>query len=170
MGTVDTPFTARLGNRGLEIKMSAYVCSKAQFKALAIFAVRKVHGSMNVDPRYADGAQDVAGKIPSVIATRYAAILLAENVRSVRCRYADDIGDYDEIQISASDVLGAAPLQPVVILKLCNCLSYQSCESDDWETTNAYKLLQQIKDAAIRLLPGYEDAPWGLDDISSIKA
>ena len=144
--------------------MSAYVCSNAHIKALAIFAVRKSHGSMLVDPCYVDGAKDLDGKYEEVIATRYAAILLAENVRSVRARYADDIGDYEEIEISKSEVLMPKAFTPVTILKLCNCLAYQSCETEDWETTNAYKLLQQIKDAAIRLLPGYEQAPWGLHD------
>jgi hypothetical protein len=146
--------------------MSAYVCSEAQFKALAIFAVLKTHGSLNVDPRYVDGAKDVSGQPVHVIATRYAAILLAENVRSVRCRYADDVGDYDEIQITDSDILRRRAFPAVVILKLCQNLNYQSCESDDWEKTNAYALLQDIKDAAIRLLPGYEEAPWGIDDLS----
>lgn len=142
--------------------MSAYVCSKYHIKALAIFAVRKIHGSLAVDPRYVDGANDLSFKPAELVATRYAAILLAENVRSVRARYADDMGDYEEINISAREVLRPATLSPVAVLKLCNCLAYQSCETDDWETTNAYKLLQQIKDAAIRILPGYEDAPWGL--------
>jgi len=147
--------------------MSAYVCSKAHFKALAIFAVRKSCGSLFVDPRYVDGAKDVEGTDLNVIATRYAAILLAENVRSVRERYADDIGDYDEIEISKSEVLMPKALSPVTILKLCNCLAYQSCETDDWETTNAHKLLQQIKDAAIRILPGYDEAPWELHDLET---
>lgn len=142
--------------------MSAYVCSKAHIKALAIFAVRRRHGSIEVDPSYVDGANDMAFKPAELIATRYAAILLAENVRSVRSRYADDLGDYEEIQISASEVLRPAALSPVAILKLCNSLAYQSCETEDWETTNAYKLLQQIKDSAIRILPGYEEAPLGL--------
>lgn len=146
--------------------MSAYVCSDATIKALAIFAVRKVHGHMNVDPRYVDGAKDIASQYPEVVATRYAAMMLAENVRSVRHRYADDLGDYDEIQINSSEVLRPVALSPVVILKLCACLSYQSCESEDWETTKAHALLAEIKDAAIRLLPGYEEAPWGLHDLA----
>ena len=54
---------------------------------------------------------------------------------------------------------------PVVILKLCANLDYQSCETPDWKTTKARALLEQIKDEAIRQLPGYEDAPWGLLDL-----
>lgn len=145
--------------------MSAYVCSNTHIKALAIFAVRKSHGSLSINPRYVDGAEDVAGQDLNVIATRYAAILLAENVRSVRYRYADDVGDYDEILISKNEVLMPKAISPVAILKLCACLNYQSCETEDWETTNAYKLLQHIKDEAIRALPGYEEAPWGLHSL-----
>jgi hypothetical protein len=54
-------------------------------------------------------------------------------------------------------------LPAVHILKMCACLAYQSCETDDWDKTKAYELLQMIKDAAIRKLPGYEDAPWDYD-------
>lgn len=147
--------------------MSAYVCSEEQFKVLAIFAVRKSDRYMNVDPRYVDGAKDVAGQQDHVIATRYAAILLAENVRSVRYRYPDDIGDYEEIRISAREVLNTPSFKPVEILKLCASLNYQSCETDDWQTTKAYDLLQQIKDAAIQLLPGYEEARWSIYELSS---
>lgn len=146
--------------------MSAYVCSDAQFKALAIFAVRKDDcGRIHVDPSYVDGARDVAGKTSSIIATRYAAMLLAENVRSVRHRYPDDDGNYDEVRVSAAEVLNTGELSPVVILKQCANLDYQSCETNDWETTNAFKLLQRIKYAAIRNLPGYDEAPWGLDKL-----
>jgi hypothetical protein len=45
-------------------------------------------------------------------------------------------------------------------LKMLDCLEYQSCESDDWETTQAYRLQQAMRRAAIRALPGYESAQW----------
>ena len=145
--------------------MSAYVCADAQFKALAIFAVRKISGAMNVDPAYVNGAQDLKNEKPLVIANRYAALLLAENVRSVRYRYSDDIGDYEPVIVTDADISNAAQLDPVVILKLCANLDYQSCETPDWKTTQAHGLLEQIRDEAIRQLPGYEDAPWGLLDL-----
>jgi hypothetical protein len=51
-------------------------------------------------------------------------------------------------------------LNPVSILKLCDCLEYQSCETEDYNETVAYRLLNVIRRAAIRILPGYDDAKW----------
>lgn len=51
-------------------------------------------------------------------------------------------------------------LTPVKVLKMAQCLNYQSCEVDGWRDTEAYGLIEAIKSAAIRALPGYDDAPW----------
>ena len=53
-------------------------------------------------------------------------------------------------------------LSPVAILKLIDSLEYQSCESDDYEQTVAYKSLQSIRKSAIHALEGYEDAEWSI--------
>jgi hypothetical protein len=51
-------------------------------------------------------------------------------------------------------------LPAVALLKLCDCLDYQSCETEDWKQTAAHELLELIRGAAICALPGYEKAPW----------
>ena len=63
-----------------------------------------------------------------------------------------------EMHDQYSDIRLAVP--PLHILHMCSCLEYQSCESPDWRETLAYRLILAIKDAAIRALPGYDDAPW----------
>ena len=55
-----------------------------------------------------------------------------------------------------------AQCTPVEIIKLCDCYDYQSCETRDWETTEAFAICAALRAAAIDSLPGYEDAPWGL--------
>lgn len=83
-------------------------------------------------------------------------ILLDENYRSVNSRYNenDAAPNYRHKKYQR-------PLKPVHILKLCGYLTYQSCETDDWQDSNAYRLIQWIKNEAISQLSGYDDfQPW----------
>jgi hypothetical protein len=152
--------------------MSAFICGPDHFKVLAIFAASRRHGSLNVDPRYikelkADHEDTTAG-----LATIYADILYQENIRSVRARYPEDKRDTLpgpnvkplHIVVSGRDqTLAVYRLPPVSILKMCDCLEYQSCETDDYRSTTAFKLLDAIRRAAIHTLAGYDDAPWDYD-------
>lgn len=157
--------------------MSAFICGPDHIKALAIFAAHRVPGrGPNVDPRYFkyDGGDErMYGRPDDELATYYANILYAENIRSVQARYPGDtfedlpglIQKPDMLEVTANESFeqyAYAPyvLKPVDILKMANCLEYQSCETNDWRDTLAYRLLLRIKEAAIRLLPGYDDAPW----------
>lgn len=153
--------------------MSAYVCSRDHFVALAVFAATKPRrqSTPRVDPTYVDCFRPVAEKLlalkPHELASVYAEALYQENVRSVSHRYPNDPRDglpgepSGVVDVSARNMIQAVyALPPLHILKMCNGLDYQSCETDDWRETRAYALLQAIKDAAIRELPGYDDGPW----------
>ena len=107
--------------------------------------------------------------------------LALENIRSVAHRYPDDkdgqrpgpnLKDADIVeacQIYAGHfakrlggviVMAEDVLEPVQVLKLVRSLDYQSCETDDWETTLAAQQLRWISDEAINRLDGYADAGW----------
>lgn len=116
--------------------MSSYICTDAHISALAGFAARNISGNT---------AQEVA-------ATLYAA-----NAKSVASRYRETPEDSFEFDLMAS-IKNAAP---VAILKSVDCLEYQSCDDDGWEHCKAFELCAAIRRAAIRQLPGYEDASWG---------
>jgi hypothetical protein len=79
--------------------------------------------------------------------------LLDENCRSVAYRYSEP---QEKIKYTHVDV----PATPLESLSAIACIDYQSCETDDWKDTAAYRILQVAKDSAIRSLPGYEDTPW----------
>jgi hypothetical protein len=49
------------------------------------------------------------------------------------------------------------------LLKAINCYAYQSCELDDWSDSEAQAFCEALKDRLICRLPGYDDAPWGID-------
>lgn len=55
-------------------------------------------------------------------------------------------------------------LTPVQVIKACDCLNYQSCEHPEWETSEAKRLLDGIREAAISSLPGYSQAEWEICD------
>ncbi len=166
--------------------MSAFVCSPDHFKALALFASSRSRYGVRVDGRYVDGlAVCDLGKLAlqcadvpvfadlsqPELATLYANVLYQENIRSCYARYPQDktindlpglIDKPDTIDITGADCRGLAmyTLPPVSILKMCDCLEYQSCETEDWEKSVAFALLTAIRKAAIHTLPGYDDAPW----------
>ena len=105
--------------------------------------------------------------------TNVGQLLLDENLRSLSARYPGEKWTDEPLYVEPkatgplSITAGMIPTHvrpdPVVVLKCCACLEYQSCESDDWPETEAYAVLAAIKDAAIKALPGYEAAPWGID-------
>lgn len=51
-------------------------------------------------------------------------------------------------------------LTPIQVIKACNCFDYQSCEIDNYETTDAAKTIEAIRSMAVSHLPGYEEAEW----------
>jgi hypothetical protein len=54
-------------------------------------------------------------------------------------------------------------VDPVQVLKAIAFYTYQSCEHPGWATSEARDLCDQIRDAVIRTLPGYDAAPWGIE-------
>lgn len=145
--------------------MSAFICSDDHIKALAIFAATRQHSSWRVDPRYIDGlpcpeACSIENLCRDELATLYAQVLLAENVRSVNHRYRES--EHHSIKVSDSDCMKLQQ-KAVQILKMLDCLEYQSCETSNYYETVAHKLLSALRRAAIRALPGYNDAAWTFD-------
>jgi len=125
--------------------MSAFVVDPHHINSLVSWAAARGTGSNGV--RYYWGRQwrDIAPD-----AKRVASVLRAENVRSVNTRYSEaepahgfKFKRVDTDHLSGADVVCA-----------CDCLDYQSCETDDWKDTEAYAALQAIREAAVRDLVG----------------
>ncbi len=80
--------------------------------------------------------------------------LIDENYRGVNARYMLSNEPHKTAYMNR-----ISTRSPVEILKLVGTYEYESWGSCDWPTTLAYKYMQDIKNIAIRNLPGYEDAP-----------
>jgi len=83
-------------------------------------------------------------------------ILVDENYRSANHRYEKT---WETPRFKA---VYAGQVEPVAIIKAIDCYNYQSCESPDWESTEAYAIADALRERAINHLPGYDDAPWSI--------
>lgn len=147
--------------------MSAFIVSETHIKTLAVYAAgTRYPMEMRVDPRYL--AYDIpelkttfeflAEKDRVAVASYYANMMYIENIISVNSRY-NETAEPEKIAVTEND-FSKKQYTAVEILKLCNCLIYQSCEHEEWKTSGAKILIQKIKESAINDLPGYDEAPW----------
>ena len=81
--------------------------------------------------------------------THIGRVLQAENIRSVNYRYAST--DAGERPYTAFRVY-PRPVSAMMALKACDCLNYQSCETPDWQQTEACALLKLIRNEALQQL------------------
>ena len=138
--------------------MSAFICSPRHIGTLAGYAHRHQCHGLN-------SGLALPGDV--------AAVLAAENVRSVAYRYKHkpevpfaSVEEHAAFIQECRDTAAHAEyhkLKPVEVLKLAKCLEYQSCEHLEWEGSQAQKIVLNIIGQATRDLPGYEDAEWCLD-------
>ena len=95
-------------------------------------------------------------------AQEYAEVLKKANIRSLDARYGKQLIDpkieYRDIPEVMSETL---PL--VNILVACRCFEYQSCESNTWDDSYAKRIIDNIVNLTIENLPGFHDAPWGIE-------
>lgn len=90
---------------------------------------------------------------------RIAQLIHAENVRSVSCRYPGRaLTEVYRYRLESHGVRMA----PIQVIRAAHCLEYQSCECEGWQETEACAALVGLVDAAVRALPGYEQAAWEL--------
>lgn len=87
-------------------------------------------------------------------------VLYRQNVRSVDARYQEG----NEVESLRYRPTGRPAVSAVQMIKACNCYDYQACETDDYYETLAYAISDAIRAAAGRLVPGYEEASWVIDE------
>ena len=134
--------------------MSAFICNDYHLSYIVNYARRKevfIHlegkGRLNM-------GDEGTGKL-------LFDILRAENWKSVNARYKQN----DPVIKGTLKRLSAfADFTLAQIIKACNCFEYQTSETAGWENSDAYKIIQYIKDDAMRTMPGYEAAEWELSE------
>lgn len=124
--------------------MSAFICSDAHISAIVAWAAANRAG-VHTNPMWFVVDNEVAT----------CNMLMEENVESVNYRYREN-----EPAIPVEYTPPARMPSAVAIIKLAQCLRYQSCEHPGWESSLAKKILDEVIETAIFRLPGYEAAHW----------
>ena len=102
-------------------------------------------------------------------------MLASANRRAYSERYA---GRYDSelAPFGGLDRSAGVDLAPVAVVKACDCLDYQASDWSRWNDSDPFGYLVAIRRAAValadpagvaasgRALPGYDAAPWCLDE------
>jgi hypothetical protein len=94
-------------------------------------------------------------------------LLWRENIASVSGRYPNESsatlpGPINEnFVIEPSDFARCVEIDPIQVLKSCDCFEYQSCEHDGWRDSEAKAFIDSLRNHAWHALPGYENAAWG---------
>jgi hypothetical protein len=138
--------------------MSAFVVSHDHIDALLSLAL--AHRTYGPVSYFVKDTQRLVA-ITEENVTEVGRILLTECERSVNHRYPGE----DELpgtigQNAATYTFRPWPraLDPVAVLKGCDCFDYQACETDDYEASLAWTIIQAIRKRAIHGLPGYDNA------------
>jgi len=126
--------------------MSAYLVSPQHIKLLAVQSqLNEWNASHDID-----GINEAAK------------ILWEANCRSINARYGDDdFGPAPKVE-GIYELQSLTKIDPVVVLKQCQCYDYQACEFDGYNDSEAKRLVESVQSRAISRLPGYEDAKWGI--------
>jgi len=145
--------------------MSCYIVSQKEIFLVAALAVRK---------KYAFPELHTNQFLTWKWAVRD---LMSANVSSVNARYKEsrnyepdftlwlkEDSEIDEWVLMEYCLGLMARLSIVEKLKILDHYSYQSCDWDKWNDSEAYRLVERARGALLSDLPGYEDAAWGLEE------
>lgn len=105
-------------------------------------------------------------------------LLVNENVMIVHDRYPGDDVDAGELP-GPTDAYYLGPyvfedplyvLTPAEVFKAIDCFDYQSCEHEGWRNSTAFQFCEALRLRVCSSVPGYEDAPWGWDEVPRVAA
>lgn len=133
--------------------MSAFIVSDNHIDVIMTFAVLK-HASYY----WAEKKERVY--ITAENASEVGQKLVNENYRSVNYRYRGEFGSPIKYKFKR---VRPDNYSAVDVLKAIDSLDYQSCETDDWQDTEARAILDGIQSRMINALPGYDESKgWSL--------
>lgn len=119
------------------------------------------------------GMSELVTKSGEISADELGFILWAENVASVRYRYPNDapgeepgtyVDDEPEWHSTYKYRRAGKRLTIAEAFSAITCLDYQSCEHPEWRESEAFRILQSVKDCLATVLPGYSAAPWEITE------
>lgn len=114
---------------------------------MSAFIVSKEHIDAMLTPLQSYSSDDELSEMGNT--------LWQENYKSVNYRYRENefAPEYRFVSNMQSNVQ---------VLKLCNCYDYQSCETNTYKDSEAYKIVNSIRKIVSSDLDGYDEAEWAL--------
>jgi hypothetical protein len=146
--------------------MSAFVVGSPHIDAMVALAVYGPKGGQRRWDRFSYYHRNLRHEVNNDTADQLGSMLWAENERSVAYRYPDaqrdELPGPIEREEPTSYRFSVTAARPTAIegLKLLRCFEYQSCETPDWEQSEAWSFCDDRKDCLVASLPGYDEAPW----------
>jgi hypothetical protein len=159
--------------------MSAYICDKHHLIYLAKAADSRCGGACHCSfSYYYEGQTHYIRASDYEAQAEAATMLLMENIKSVGFRYRQSSsvglpGPTTVEIITTHDICRTSfrSIDPVQVIKACDCYSYQACEHEGWKTSKAKAYIDSLRNSAAQAFPGYDDAKWGAPEpLSSIPS
>jgi hypothetical protein len=141
--------------------VSAYIVNKAHIDAMVTAAVQ----GRDIDwlTYWHNGQRH---DVRPETASAFGQMLLDANVASVAYRYPNDALTDLPGPVNAYYVLPyrfeQVERSPIEVLHGIACYEYQSCETDEWETSEAHAAAQALRAHVVTMLPGYDATPWDI--------
>lgn len=133
--------------------MSAFIVSKEHIDAIITYAIDNKISVYSISKKTRLYLTQIEN------ANFVGQTLYTENFRSVNHRYREN----EQVETYLfTRYKGTLTLTFPIFVKLLHCLEYQSCEHEEWETSEAKHFISEFISSGCRELPGYEEAPWGL--------
>jgi len=133
--------------------MSAFMVSDAHITALLQAMVPQYPGQ-GTSYHFAGKDHKFEGR-----AAELAQILVDQNRRSVNRSYGrEEHHLFNEYGLDCAVIART----PVEVIKLCDCYHYQAADSEGYEQTRAWAIVNAIRERAIDRLPGYQSAEWSV--------
>ena len=147
--------------------MSAYIVSRQhiQYLVMAAMSNRIARGYLTWWDKNNNHHEIRCGDFERAV--KIGQMLWDENIKSVLCRYPDDTketapgpsGENYVFDIRMTDHW--MEFDPTQVIKSCDCYAYQSCEHEEWPTSEAHAFIDSLKSHACSALTGYDQAEWG---------
>lgn len=136
--------------------MSAYILNDDEINTIVSYFIDPNHGLDSAPYLKIGNSYEYLNAENSA---KVASILMAENIRSVNSRYNESTANSYEFEY-----LPQARKLPVGnIIGALDCLEYQSCETDDWHTTNAWEIICGLRKHLLKVIAEQEGTyTWGI--------
>jgi hypothetical protein len=140
--------------------MSAYIVSREHILYLLAAATSPVIEAIGKLRWFHDGQWHDVRSDDSERAAEVANLLWRENIASVSARYPNESSAtlpgpcHENFVIVPADLhVPFKAINPMQVIKCCDCYEYQSCEHEGWETSEAYAFISALRTAAWHALP-----------------